>query len=101
MRLEHYSVQKLKKQIRKIVGGYLPLESYHLFFFGSRVTGQGDEKSDIDIGIEGPKDVPPEAMSAIREELEQLAILYKIELVDFKRVSPDFRKIALKKIERI
>lgn len=57
MRLEFYSIQKLKKEITKIVGQYLNLSEYKVFFFGSRVSDKGDEHSDIDIGIEGPNEI--------------------------------------------
>jgi len=40
-------------------------------------------------------------MYEIREDLENLPILYKLEIVDFKKVSPDFKKVALQNIEDI
>ncbi|MDP3244669.1 MAG: nucleotidyltransferase domain-containing protein [bacterium] len=103
MRLEHYSAIKLKKEITTLVGRYLDLKNggYKIFFFGSRVTGKGDEKSDIDVGIEGKDKIAAKTMSKMKEEIENLSILYKIELVDFRKVSSDFKKVALKKIERI
>ena len=101
MRLESYPSKKLKEAVLKIVKKYLSLEDYHIFIFGSRVTGRGNERSDIDIGIEGTKEVPFEVMGKIRAELEDLPILYKIEIVDFKKVSKDFREVALKHIEVI
>ncbi|MEK7189472.1 MAG: nucleotidyltransferase domain-containing protein [Patescibacteria group bacterium] len=52
-RLEYYPVEKLKKELKDIAAKYLDLKKYHLFFFGSRVTGKGSERSDIDVGIEG------------------------------------------------
>ncbi|MBI4431069.1 MAG: nucleotidyltransferase domain-containing protein [Candidatus Omnitrophica bacterium] len=99
MRLKHYPVEKLKQEILQIVGRYLSLEEYRLFFFGSRVNGKGDERSDIDVGIEGKNEVPIEIMGSIKEELEKLPTLYKIELVDFKKAPPNFRKVALQAIE--
>lgn len=101
MRLEHYPVEKLKKEILQIASRHLDLEDYHLFFFGSRVNGKGDERSDIDVGLEGKNEVPIEVMGRINEELSRLPILYKIELVDFKKVPPDFRKVALQAVEPI
>ena len=101
MRLEHYPVEKLKQEVLQIVGRHLSLKEHRLFFFGSRVKEMGDERSDIDIGIEGKREVPIEVMGRIGEELEKLPILYKIELVDFRKVPPDFRKVALQTIEPI
>lgn len=101
MRLENYPVEKLKKEIVTILKKHLNLKSVKIFFFGSRVTGKGDERSDIDIGLEGPQEIPLEIMSKIKEEIEDLPIFYKIEIVDFKKVSPDFYQVAHKKIEMI
>lgn len=101
MRLEHYPIEKLKREILQIVGQHLDLEEYHLFFFGSRVNGKGDERSDIDIGIEGKSEISIEIMGKIKEELEKFPVLYKIELVDFKKVPAEFRKVALKAVEPI
>lgn len=94
MRLEFYSIPKLKKEIIEIVGQYLNLSEHKVFFFGSRVSDKGDEHSDIDIGIEGPKEISYETMTKIKEDIDNLPILYKIEIIDFKNISSDFREVA-------
>lgn len=99
MKLEYYSTKKLKKEISNIIGKYLDLKLYKVFFFGSRVAGKGDERSDIDIGIKGKKPVPSGILLDIQEELENLPTLYKIEIVDFAKVDEKFKKVALKNIE--
>ena len=101
MKLKFYPVQKLKKQILEIIGRYLDLKVYRVFFFGSRVTGKGNERSDIDVGIEGPAPIPVRVLSEIEDEIENLSTLYKIEIVDFKQTSPDFYEVAKQKIESI
>lgn len=94
MRIEHYSFSKLNTEITSIIAKHLNLSEYKIFFFGSRVTEKGNEYSDIDIGIEGPKEVGHETMAKIREEIGNLPILYKIDIVDFKDVSADFYNVA-------
>ena len=101
MKIEFYSERKLKKEIINIIRKYLDLKKYKVFFFGSRVTRKGSEHSDIDVGIEGPKPIPSEAFLDIQEEIENLPILYKIEIVDFNRVDERFLKVALQHIEPI
>lgn len=101
MRLEHESVEQIKGDIKNIVGRHVDLNEYKLFFFGSRVQGRGDERSDIDIGIEGSAPLPAAVKSEIEEAIENLPYLYKIELVDFKTVSEDFYRIAKRTIEPI
>lgn len=100
MRLEHYSVEKLREEIRAIVRARLD-DAYEVFFFGLRVAGGGDERSDIDVGIDGPGPVPGIAMAHIREAIEDLPTLYTIDVVDFGAVSPEFRAEALEHTERI
>jgi predicted nucleotidyltransferase len=100
MKLEHYPAEKLKEEILKILSKYLDLSQYKVFFFGSRVKGNADERSDIDIGIEGPE-IPSHIKFEIEEELEHLPILYKIDFVDFNNVDEDFKKIAKKYVEYI
>lgn len=99
--LEHYPVEKLKKGILEIAGKYLDLKSHKIFFFGSRVTGNGDERSDIDIGIEGANPIPKNIIEKIKEEAEKIKTLYKIEIVDFNGVSDNFKKVAKENIEII
>ncbi len=94
MRLEHYFLEKLKKDILGIIGKYLDILEYKVFFFGSRVIGSGSERSDIDVGIEGSKEISYEIMAKIKDEIDNLPILYKIEIVDFTKVSPDFYKVV-------
>jgi len=99
MRLEHYNLEKLKKEILEIAGKHLDLTVFKIFFFGSRVLGKGDDRSDIDIGIEGPATVSWEAMDVIKEAVFNLPTLYKIDIVDFKDVDAKFYQVAKEKIE--
>ncbi|MBI4064440.1 MAG: nucleotidyltransferase domain-containing protein [Elusimicrobia bacterium] len=101
MRLEHYSENTLKRQVRAIVGKHLDLNEYKIFFFGSRVKGNRFPRSDIDIGIKGPKPVNSKAWLEIKEAIENLPTLYKVDIVDFRSVSPTFRKVALRHVEYI
>ncbi|MDP3764635.1 MAG: nucleotidyltransferase domain-containing protein [bacterium] len=101
MRLENYPSEKLKDQIIKIVGKHLDLSQYKVFFFGSRVSGGGDDRSDIDVGIDGLNPVPLGALLDIKDELDNLPVLYKIDVVDFKDISDQFRQVALEKIEEL
>lgn len=101
MKIKHYQAVKLKKEILEIVGKYLDLNKYKIFVFGSRISGGGSERSDIDVGIDGPDEVPYEIMAKFKEDIENLPTLYKIEIVDFQKVSPDFKKVALRHTEAI
>lgn len=81
-----------------VIRRHLPDPVYRIFLFGSRATGSAAERSDIDIGIEGPAPVPHAALAAIQEELEEAPTLYTIDVVDFMRVPEKFRKVARQRI---
>ena len=101
MKLEHYPVEKFEKDILSILKKHCELKGYRVFLFGSRVDGSGTERSDIDIGLEGPWPIPLNVLRKIKEELDKIPILYQIDVVDFQDVSNDFRENALKVIEPI
>ena len=81
-----------------VVRRHLPDPTYQVFLFGSRASGRAHARSDIDIGIEGPRPVPRETLAAIDEELEEAPTLYTIEVVDFARVPESFRQVARQRI---
>lgn len=101
MRLEHGSEEKIKKDILQIIGKHLDLSKHKVFVFGSRVTGKGNDRSDIDVGIEGEEEVPLVLMGKIKDEMEDLPTLYKIDAVDFFQLSDKFKEVAKEKMEMI
>ncbi len=101
MRLEYYPESKLRQEILTILAKHLDVSKYKVFYFGSRVTDKGSDRSDIDIGIEGQNPIPLSTISKIKEEIEELPILYCIDIVDFGTVSDDFRQVAMEKVECI
>lgn len=98
MRLEHYPPEKMTREILDILGRHVDLSHYRVFFFGSRVAGTGTDRSDVDVGIEGPP-IPATIWCDILEEIEEIPTLYKIDLVDFRHVAEKFRDVALQHIE--
>jgi predicted nucleotidyltransferase len=81
-----------------VVRRHLPDPAYRVFLFGSRAARSAHERSDIDIGIEGPVPVPLAIMAAIEDDLDEAPTLYTIEVVDFARVSDGFRRVARERV---
>jgi predicted nucleotidyltransferase len=81
-----------------VIRRHLPDPAYSVFLFGSRAIGSEAERSDVDIGIEGPAPVPRATLAAIQDELEEAPTLYTIDVVDFARVTEPFREVALARI---
>lgn len=98
MVLEKDPTKNIQKDIRSIIGRYLDLSKYQVFVFGSRATEKGDDRSDVDIGIEGDQSVPPSVLASIKNDIDQLPVLYKVDVVDFSHISPQFRDVAKKHI---
>jgi uncharacterized protein len=81
-----------------VIRRHVPDPAYRVFLFGSRAAGRATERSDIDIGIEGPAPVPGPALAAIHEELDESPTLYTVEVVDFTRVPEKFRMVAQQRV---
>ena len=88
--------KQFEEQIKQTVSKYLPSSDYRIFLFGSRAIYKNYKWSDMDIGILGDKAIPGHIIVKIQDELENSRIPYKIDLVDFTRVSDQFRKVAMK-----
>src|SRR5260370_29344530 len=81
-----------------IVRRHLPDPAVRVFLLGSRASGKGHDRSDIDIGIEGAAPVPRATLAAICDELEEAPTLLTIDVVDFARLPESFRQIARERI---
>lgn len=67
---------------------------YSVQLFGSRADGTHRPGSDCDFVITGPEKVPLETLLAIRREVHELPTLLKIDVIDYARTDPAFRKTA-------
>ena len=61
--------------------------AYRVFLFGSPAEGSAGERSDIDIGIDGPAPVARAFLVAIHDELAEAPTPYTIDNVDFATLS--------------
>lgn len=95
MTMSEPEVLWVARQVAAIAARILGEPAYRTVLFGSWASGNARERSDIDIGIEGPSSVDPAAMQRIREACDALPTLYTIELVDLARVPTEFRRNAL------
>src|SRR3989338_5362616 len=87
-------VKKLiEKSIRKEVKRF---KGYRVFLFGSRALGTARPRSDFDIGILGSQPLPISDFYHLEDKLDELPTLYRIDLVDIYKTSPEFRAEALK-----
>lgn len=91
----------LLHEIVRIIRRHVPEESYQILLFGSWATLESLPTSDIDVGILGPSPVDDLAAARIRQEIDCLPTLRKIEIVDLRRVEDRFRHGAERAAERL
>ncbi len=84
----------IKSTIQSILKDNLP-STHHAFIFGSRSTNSHQKYSDIDLGITGNTPLNSTTFFAIESALENSNLPYRVDLVDFTKVSPRFRTIAM------
>jgi len=89
----------VKEMFLKTVRNILKDGHYKVFLFGSRCNGRGTERSDYDLGIEAENELPAALVRELKQQLNELPLMQKIDLVDFKSVSKDFSNVAKEKTE--
>jgi predicted nucleotidyltransferase len=90
---------QIKQWLKTTLNDNLQGISYRAFIFGSQANKQELSRSDIDLGILADNEIPAINMFKISKAIEDLPMLYKIDLVDFTQVNSDFRAVALKNVE--
>jgi len=65
-----------------------------LFVFGSFARGDQRAGSDLDLGIEWRVPHSPSLFRELCADVEKLPTIRKIDLVDFSRVSPQWKEVA-------
>ncbi len=93
-------VEWIIEQVAKIVKEKMNGD-YRLFLFGSRANDTCDERADIDIGILSDRPLSTEQMYTIKEEIDEIPTLLKIDFVDLTAASDGFRTTALKRAKEI
>jgi predicted nucleotidyltransferase len=91
--------EQLKDVVKTVKSQLAP--EYELYLFGSWAKGSATERSDIDLAVHGPAPVPWRQWIVVKRVVDALPTLRKIDLVDLRRVSDDFRKQILTKGKKV
>ncbi len=67
-----------------------------VYLFGSRARGEGGRSSDIDVAVLPLSPLPGWILSALREDLEESRVPYRVDLVDLSMADPSFRELVLR-----
>lgn len=91
--------QQIKQWLKETLENNLQDISYRAFIFGSQANRDELIRSDIDVGILADTAIPAINFVRISNAIEDLPMLYKIDLVDFYNVEDKFKAVALKNVE--
>ena len=88
--------EEILEMVRRVMHDHArELTGCRVLLFGSRAEGTAKERSDFDIGVDGPDSLPLEVFYRVEDALDELPTLHHIDWVDLNNVSPDFRESAL------
>ncbi len=63
--------------------------------FGSRVNGSAKATSDLDLCIMDDKQISFETLACLRDEFSLSNLPYKVDVIDWITIAPEFQKIIL------
>ena len=90
------SENKYILKLKELIIDFLKYDNVKVVLLGSRARGDNYISSDVDIGIIPHEKFDKYKFTLLKENVENLNIPYKVEIVDFSEVSESFRKESLK-----
>lgn len=72
------------------------LKPRRILLFGSRARGKNNPGSDFDIALDGKK-VDVREMRELKEKLEEITGLYKVDIIFLESVDKEFKDIILRR----
>lgn len=99
LKLWRHEMIKLSEKELEIVKAILKahVPSYEVLVFGSRYSGNVHEHSDLDIAIKGPGKLDILLLADIRDDFQNSDLPFRVDIVDFNGISPEFQKVILRK----
>lgn len=85
--------KQLKKVIETVKNQLTP--EYEVYLFGSWAKGSATDRSDIDLAVLGPHPVPWRQWVILKQAVDEIPMLRKIDVVDLQRAGAIFRKNIL------
>ena len=85
------------KIIFKILNQYAP--NCEVRVFGSRVKGKAKKYSDLDIALVGEQKFDWKLIADIKEAFQESDLIFRVDVLDWYAISPEFRKIIECKYE--
>ena len=77
--------------VQKILSEIVP--HCEVWAFGSRVKGNPKPFSDLDLALVDNKPIPLDTRASLAEAFSESDLPWKVDLVDWHSISPEFQKI--------
>ncbi|MFI3240960.1 MAG: nucleotidyltransferase domain-containing protein [Alphaproteobacteria bacterium] len=95
-----YGITKTEEKIIKnILSPYF--NEYDFYYYGSRVKGNFEKTSDLDILIKGLKSMPFNILEEIKEAFDNSHISYVVNFSDYNKIDNEFYNIIKKDLRPI
>jgi predicted nucleotidyltransferase len=85
--------EKLERIVKIIIRTVNP---DRIILFGSRAKGDHRKGSDIDIAVDGGRDLTHRERRKLKEELDKVAGIYTLDLIFLNEVQEEFKKLIEK-----
>lgn len=76
---------------------YVP--EHEVLAFGSRVNQKPKKHSDLDLVIKTDSPLPVKTLALLRDAFSESNLPFKVDIVDWSRISKNFQKIIEEKFE--
>jgi predicted nucleotidyltransferase len=83
--------EKELQLVKNILKNYV--SNFEVLVFGSRVSGNTHEHSDLDIALKGPDKIDLLLLADIKDELQNSDLPFRVDIIDFNRISAEFQKV--------
>lgn len=80
-------MDRYMNQIKSVIKEELADREISVILFGSRATGKDRIASDVDIALKAKTPIDRQLLLRIKDRLEDSTIPYRVDLVDWSRVS--------------
>lgn len=85
--------------VREILSRHAP--GLEVRAFGSRISGKAKSYSDLDIAIVGIDKTEAAQLAALREALAESELPFRVDVLDWHRISDGFREIIARQYDVI
>ncbi len=85
--------------VRAILDRHVP--NCEVRAFGSRVSGPAKNYSDLDLAVVAPTKLNPETLRHLKEAFEESDLPFRVDVLDWHEISPEFQKVIGKAYEVI